>query len=310
MRIWEAYTSPDYYQIYFDILVALGNSRSTIENDKDHFRYYINSRIKDAPLVRRSLESCTTKQEIIEVFDDLFNNTWKDHFKYPEIQKHFYIYLDFLDSIQALHGDFFNEEEKKRLIGTKQDFPLKILTKYENGFIVNGKLVALMNPHLLYYLKGYVEERNYSSIQAAKICQNFYGDLLPNMELSDYSKLISYLWPKKTKDNKGKYRKSARKGKIQKKLKIIYPDGGSEIIPQREGFIKFIEYYDFKAVLKKNLKIMGEQLLLTHIGELEQNYQKVDDGIYIYIRGGQKERAGVMKIINAMMGRKLKFEFV
>ena len=231
----------------------------------------------------------------------MFNNTWKNHFKYPEIQKHFYFYLDFLDSIQALHGDFFNEEEKKRLIGTKQDFPLKKLTKYENDFIINGKLVALMNPHLLYYLKGYVEDRNYSSIQAAKICQNFYGDLLPNMDLSDYTKLINYLWPNK---------KSARKGKIQKKLKIIYPDGSSEILPQREGFIKYIGFYGFKEVLKKNLKIKGEQLLLTRIGELEQNYQKVDDGMYIYIRGGQKERTGVMKVINAMMGRKLKFDFV
>lgn len=310
MKIWEAYTSPDYYHIYFDILVAKGFKKSEAIEHKEHFRYYINARIKKAPFINKRLESCTTKQEIIEVFDDLFNNLWRDHFKYPEVQKHFYLYLDFLDSVQALLGKFFNEEEKNRLIGTKQDMPLKELTKYENEFLVNGKLVALMNPHLLYYLKSFVEDRNYSSKLAAKICCNFYGDLLPNMEISDYAKLIDFLWPRKAKNSEGKYSKTVRKGKMKKKIMITYPDGHSETFLQREGFIEFVKFYDFKLVLKKNLKIEGEKLLLTRIGELEQKYQKVGEAMYIYIRGGLRERDGIMRTLNAMMGRKLKYNFI
>ena len=71
-----------------------------------------------------------------------------------------------------------------------------------------------------------------------------------------------------------------------------------------------MKFFDFSLVIKKNLRIDGEQLLLTRIGELEQNYQKVDDDMYIYIKGGNKERDGIMKILNVMMGKKLEYEFI
>lgn len=298
MNIWEAYCNKDFYNIFFDILVAKGMKRGDVEKIKQHYLYYV-QRIKDSP-IKKMLKECHTIDQFDQTLHIVFDDLWKGYIKYADVCPYFYQYLPFLDSMQALHRDFINDEDKARLIEVETDIPIQQLTKYETEYMVNGKLIALMNPLLLYYLKDFIEEDGQQPKRTVGICKNFYGDLLPEMTTSDYVNLLTYLWPKA---------RSVKKGGKQNKLRITFQDGSSKIYTIFEGLKEVVIYYGIDAVRQKNLEIRKEKLVTKYCAfGKEQLYEEVVPDYFVYMGGNTKDRFNACNAINMMFGKKLIIE--
>ena len=300
MKIWLAYCNKDYYNIFFDIMVAKGMSRNDVETIKSRYQYYI-QRIKESP-AKIELEECTNTAQFSKCIHELFEDTWANYLKYKDIVPYFYDYLPFLDSMQALHDDYINEDEKKRLVGGDLEIPIPKLTHYETDYMQGGKLIALMNPQLLSFLKEFIEEDGRQPKRSAGLCVNFYGSLLPSMQISDYVKLITYLWPQSRK---------VKKGGKKNKLKITFPDGMSKILNIFEGLKDVVLFYGEENIRQKKLKIRQDELIVKHLPYGKESlYEEMPSGYYLNTNGNTKDRQNVCNTINALFGKKLAFELV
>ena len=300
MNIWLAYCNKDYYNIYFDIMVAKGMSRNDVETIKSRYQYYI-QRIKESP-AKIELEECTNTAQFSKCIHELFEDTWANYLKYKDIVPYFYDYLPFLDSMQALHDDYINEDEKKRLVGGDLEIPIPKLTHYETDYMQGGKLIALMNPQLLSFLKEFIEEDGRQPKRSAGLCVNFYGSLLPSMQISDYVKLITYLWPQS---------KRVKKGGKKNKLKITFPDNNIKIYSIFEGMKDVVLFYGEENIRQKKLRIRHDELIVKHIPFGKENqYEEISSGYFLNTNGNTKDRQNVCNTINALFGKKLTFELV
>lgn len=296
MNIWEAYCNHGYYNIYFNLLVAKGMKKESAENLKEQYFAYL-QRIKTTKFAK-DLKAINSREEFLNKLHDIFEVKWKDHIneKYKEIIPHFYNYLKFLDSMQALHGDFLCKEEKTRLINiTIEDS----LTEYETEYLVDGKLVALMNPSLLYTLREYIVERNISPSKVTIACKNFYGTTL-DMSSEDYLRLINDLWTPSRR---------IKKGRGRNKIRISYHDGSNELYTTLEALKQIVLFYGFDEVSKTKLKIRDEYAVTKYVGYGKENvYEEMGDGIYINKLGNAKDRMNLARAINKIMGCKLNIE--
>jgi len=300
MNIWSAYCNKDYYNIYFDILVAKGMTRNNSEKLKSCYQYYI-QRIKESP-VRKELEECTDTDQFSKCIHKLFEETWNGYVKYKDIIPYFYDYLPFLDSMQALHDDYINDVERKRLVDDDIEIPIAELSHYETDYMINGKLIALMNPHLLSFLKEFIEKDRTQPRKAAGLCINFYGTLLPAMKISDYVTLITYLWP---------YSRKVKSGGKKNKMKVSFPDGTSEVYTIFEGLKAIVLFYGEENVRQKKLKIRQDDFIVTHLPYGKENvYEEISSGYYMNVNGNTKDRMNICNTINAMFGRKITFGLI
>lgn len=298
MNIWDAYCKPAYYNFYFKTLIARGEKSSNVDKLKQHYCAYL-QRIKGS-MFATELKTISTPEEFKTKLDDIFGNRWRNHIQYKEMPYHYKEYLHFLDIIQVIYNDFINEEEKERLTRNEPDIPLQELTSYETKYLINNKLVALTNPYLLRRLREYIEEEKLPLRRASILCKTFYGNLLPEMETSDYRDLVENIWsPSRTVKKKSK-----------SNMKVIFPDKEMEFSNLLEGMKEIIKYYDIRTILEKKLAIRGEKLVVKYIpmGK-EKCYVEFNDCFYIYKLGNRQDRINAINAINRLCGNKLKIEF-
>ncbi|MBR2415674.1 MAG: hypothetical protein IKB11_02855 [Bacteroidaceae bacterium] len=296
MNIWEAFCNSSYYNIYFDLLVAKGVKRKNAINLKEFYCGCL-QRIKETRF-SLDLKAINKKEVFADKLREIFEVKWKDHFKHDELVPHFYEYLKFLDSIQCLYNDFICEEEKSRLTNIEIT---DSLTEYELEYMVDGKLVAIMNPTLIYMLRECIVERKITPKKVTIICKNFYGDLI-NMSTSEYKSLINKLWNPSRK---------VKKGKHSTNIRIVFPDGSYEQSSTLDALKKIVLFYGFDNVLNKHLPMRKEQLITKYAGiGKEKIYEKIEDGKYILNIGNAIDRLKMANTINAMFGKKLNIEIV
>lgn len=299
MNIWKSYCTPAFYNIYFDILVYKGMRREDAENLKGHYLAYL-QRIK-ATRFAQDLKAIDKSEHFLEKLHEIFEIKWKDKLKYKEMPLHFYKYLKFLESMQAVHNNYFNEEEKKRIKGMADSLHAEELTEYETEYIVNGKLVALMNPGLLYILREYIGEGKVAPKKTALACSNYYGDLI-DMTASDYAELINHLWWPTRK---------VKKGGKHNKIKITFPDGEEKELTTLCALTEIVNFYGFNAVLDKNLQIRKEKFLVKYVNVgKEKIYDSFGERMYINNQGDSKDRIHMARTINIMFGEKLQIELI
>ena len=293
MKIWEAYCNSKYYNLYFNLLVDKGMSKVEVEEIKGKYWAYI-QRLKET-MFNKELNEIEDKLVFKDKLQDIFDNKWKGHLKYPEMCQHFYNFLKCIDSIQCIHNDFINDEEKKRL--TKLSL-IESLTDYEIDYMVDGKLVALMNPTLLYILRGLIVDKGMSPAKAVINCQNFYDGLL-DMSTSEYKTLILKLW------SPGRRIKT---GGGRNQIRISFPDADDEILGATEALIKVVSYYGFDEIEKQKIEIRGEKLLVRYLG-LGQNsiYEMLEKNKYVLNKGNTKDKLNALNVINQRFGNRLKF---
>lgn len=297
MKIWEAYNNKAFYNVYFDVLAAKGMSRTHANELRRQFTMYT-SRIKDS-IFARDVEGCTTKEDFSDKLYEIFEVKWKGWIQYKEMPHHFYAFLSFLDSMQALHNDYISPEEKERLLSI--EYPMKQLTHYETEYLVSGKIVALMNPLLLSLLKDTIEKDGLQPSKGTSLCMAFYGDLLPNMTVSDYKKLLERTWNKSRKVTQG--------GKANK-FKLIFPGEEPAIMSTLDGLKHLVVYYGVERVLRVRPQIRGEQLVVKRLPFGKEKLYEEFDGGYILINGNLEDRRRVFNLINASFGRKVGMEVV
>lgn len=298
MNIWEAYCKPGYYNIYFDLFVAKGMPREEVENMKQLFNAY-KQRINES-CFKQELKAINSPSEFLNRLKEIFEVKWKNHIKYTEVAELFYGYLKFLDSMQALHNDFINNEERKRLCGVNC-FNTGSLTCYETEYMVDGKLVALMNPTLLTMLRERINEDNLSTKRAPSICKNFYEGLI-DMSIGEYAELINIFWDKTRRIKKG--------GK-HNKIKITFPDGEEKELTTLCALTEIVNFYGFNAVLDKNLQIRNEKFLVKYVNVgKEKIYDSFGERMYINNQGDSKDRIHMARTINRMFGDKLQIELI
>ena len=300
MNIWDAYCKHAYYNIYFDTLVAKGLSRERAEKLKEQYCKYL-LRIKECRF-GRELKSITDIDAFRTKLKEMFEVNWKDNLKFEDMPAHYYAYLTFLDSMQALHNDFVNDSERARLIDDDPDIPIAHLTSYETDYMVNGKLVALMNPQLLFILKEYIEEEKVNDVKASRICQIFYGDLLPEMKMKDFKELLKYLWDKGRK---------VKKGGKHNQISIRFPDNRTETLGTLDSLKEIVKFYGPENVRSLKSKIRGEDFIVKYVpmGK-EKIYDKVDELYSINILGATKDRMNIARLINIHFGNKLEIKLV
>ena len=180
--------------------------------------------------------------------------------------------------------------------------PITCLTFYEKDYLKEGKLVALMNPQLLFILKDYIEKEKFSPKRAVLICETFYRGLLPDMEPNDYYDLIKYLWSNTHE---------VKKGGKHKQMKIEYPDGNVSISNFYDGIKQFILFYGTENVRGKKFGIRGNDFIVKSvpIGK-EKIYEKIDDNAYFCSTGDIKDRLNILRAINKSLGERLKIDVV
>ena len=296
MNIWEAYCNSAYYNIYFNLLVTKGHKRTDAIKLKEYYCACL-QRIKET-MLSSELKQINDKEAFAGKLHEIFNVKWKDHFKHNELIPHFYAYLKFLDSIQCIYNDFISAEEKERLTNIEI---VDSLTEYELEYMVDGKLVALMNPALLYQLRECIVEREIAPQRVTIICKNFYKGLL-DMSVSEYRNLISKLW------NPARV---ARQGRRESRMRIVFPDGRNELCPTLDGLKKIVTFYSIDKVYNKHLDIRKEKFLTKYvvIGK-EKIYERIEDNMYIINIGNALDRIRMANTINAMFGNKLVVELV
>lgn len=293
MNIWEAYCNHGYYNIYFDLLVAKGMEKESAENLKSLYCAYI-QRIKGT-IFAQELQMLDKPAAFLEKLHDIFEVKWKDNLKYKELPEHFYRYMKFLDSMQALHNKFFNEDEKERIVAMASN-GVKELTEYEREYMRSGKLVALMNPGLLSILQELIVQERLAPKRATLICRNFYGNLL-DMSPKEYAALINELWYPS---------RQIKKGGRHNMMRITYPDGTAEKLTTLDALKKIVLFYGFDEVFKKKTMIRDTAFLVKYVpvGK-EEIYERMDESMHILNIGNTKDRMNVARTINIMFGRKL-----
>lgn len=294
MNIWETYYNSTYYNLYFNILKDKGMSSEAVDDLKSKYWIYI-QRLKET-IFNQELSAINNKEEFIEKLRDIFENKWQHHFKYPQIIPHFYSYIKCLDSLQCIHNDFINEEEKKRL--TKIAYP-ESLTEYETEYMVDGKLIALMNPSLLCILRKLIVEDGVDPKKVVINCKNFYIGLL-EMTNTEYKNIILKLWNQKS---------STRSAGRRNLIKIQFPDKSEKLLNGLEAMKEIVLFYGFEDVERFKLQIRGENLLTRYIG-LGQNaiYEEIEKNKYVLNKGTIKDKLNVMRTINRLRGNKLVIE--
>lgn len=296
MNIWEAYCNANFYNIYFNILVAKGMSREEVEKIKYLYIIY-KQRINDSRF-REELKDIEEPLLFLDKLHEIFEDKWKNHLKYKEIKKYFYEYLKFLDSMQALHNDYINDREKERLIQV-DTYRIGNLSEYETEYMRDGKLVALMNPTLLSILRERINEDGLATKRAPQICKYFYGKLV-NMSISDYATLINMLWDTSRR---------VKGGGRHKRFCITFSDGERKVLGTFEALKEIILFYGFNEVRAKKTLLRGEPLVVNYVNVgKEKYYDSIGENMYIYNQGNTEDRLNIARAINSMFGNKLKIE--
>ena len=300
MNIWDAYCKHAYYNIYFDTLVAKGMSRERAEKLKEQYCKYL-LRIKECKF-GIELKSITDVDEFHKKLKEMFEVSWKDKLKFEEMPEHYYAFLTFLDSMQALHNDFVNDKEKARLIDEDPVIPIAQLTSYETDYLIDGKLVALMNPQLLFILKEYIEEEKMNDIKASRVCLTFYGDLLPAMKAKDFKALLKNLW-----DSGRKVKKGGKRNQIC----IRFPDNSTKTYGTLDALKEIVKFYGPEKVRNLKREIRGEDFLVKYVpmGK-EKMYDQVDSTYSINTLGATKDRMNMARLINIHFGNQLEIIMV
>ena len=294
MNIWEAYCNHGFYNIYFDLLVAKGMEKESAENLKALYFAYL-QRIKGT-VFAQELQAIDDPDVFLEKLHDIFEVKWKDNLKYKELPPHFYRYMKFLESMEALHNKYFNEVERER-IEAKATNGVRALTEYEREYMRSGKLVALMNPGLLKILHKLIVEERMAPNRTALVCRKFYGNLL-DMSPAEYAALIDNLWSPARR---------VRMGGRRNKFCITYPNGEAETLATMDALKKIVLFYGFEDVRKKRLLIRETALLAKYVPVGQESvYEKIGESMYILNIGNTKDRMNVARTINKMMGGELK----
>jgi hypothetical protein len=162
---------------------------------------------------------------------------------------------------------------------------------------VDGKLVAIANPQLIYILRGYIESAAMNPDRLTLVCQDFYGEHFPKMESEDYQKLIKMLWSSS---------RQVRRGGGRNKIKITYPDGRTEQLGIFEAVLQVVEFYGFDEIYKFKPQMRGNPFLVKHIpyGQ-EGNYREIHSAKFVRVDGNYKDNLSILRLINIHYGRKL-----
>lgn len=295
MTIWDAFCDPS-WRIWFEkSLMTKGMSPIQMRTVMDHFFYFL-QRIKSSG-VSVELESITDSTVFIQKLNYIFHDLWKDYISegYEGMYDIFVEYLKFLDSIQAFKGVFFTDELKSRYNKRYPPSPNQ-LSSYETDFLQDGKLTLLANPLLLSSIRLAIAAEISTVKDVHSLCLNFYGDLLPRMKASDYSKLVKSWWKPEGRSNK---------------FLISFPNGLQELFHSEDAVRAVIKWYGPEEVASKHLSIRSRDFLISRLPfDHPEEYVRVstDAPYYFCVLGNYKDRYNAMNTINAMFGKKLRIE--
>lgn len=297
ITIWKAYCDISWRAAYERLLKASGMSSIKSKRIMEKFGVYIN-RIKDCAVID-DLYTIQTREEFSAKLNWIFNTLWKYNIQenYADMYDHFMAYLKFLDSLQAIKGEFFNEEEEKRLNIIMPTIPLESLSEYELPYLKNGKLTILNNPVLLSWLRNSLKTGLVKTSVLPNLCKKFYGDLLPNMKPADYTKLIETIWTPE-----GKSRGVRRNNQIT----IVYPDGIEKVLGSLDTLKAVILYYGLDVVYSKRLAFRDHDLLVKTMQLEKDKYDPIDNDYLVLKTGNLRDRYTMINLVNRICGERLK----
>lgn len=298
MNIWKAYCTAKYYNYFFCILARKLNNTNKAYELKKQYQTYL-TRIRGT-ILDKDLAKITNPNEFRIKLNDIFENKWTGHFQYNEMPAIYYSYLDFLECIEIIYEEYINDDWRERVKQAQKLLNNQELSKYETDYIINGKLIALMNPYILFSLKRDIQNFNLQS--CADICKDYYGDLIPSMTTADYLELIQLIW-RPNRNLQGNRRRD--------RIKITYPSGEEQLLNGFDAVKAIIDYYSFERVLSRKILVRKFPLLIIQSLEPDKNrYKHLDGNRYINYTGNMTDHLKTANRINTDLGRELKIEKV
>lgn len=302
VTIWRILTDSKWRSGYRRILNAQGYTVRATEEILQRMTMYV-IRLKDSPFAI-GLKRTNDLQQFKDKLDEIFNVKWKGYIQsnYADMYGHFMAYLGNIEVLEATHGEFYNEEEKSRLIKGEKGEATE-LTNYEQNYIRDGKLKALMNPYLLYSIKRRIDNGTMTITEASRFCYSYYMKFLPDMNTNDYSALIKEIWFSDA---------SIKSGSCAKRLSITFPDGSVEKTKGVEAIKQTVKFYGADSAYAKKLKIAGHILLAKRgiHNEERSKYEDLNEHYIVFKQGKFKDVYNVINALNCMLGKKLKIEIV
>jgi hypothetical protein len=288
ISLWEILCENPWRGGYRRILLAKGYKTKEIADIFERFSIIINW-LKN-PAYKR-LQEIDSKEEfkidLKKIFDGFKEGQYKD------MLEHFLGYIDIIDTLEAIHGEFYTVEEREKICKTI-DPSAKELTHYETDFLEDGKLTALMYPPLLYLIGLKIRRKEIKMSQAKMICYLYYKDLLPAMTSNDASKLVDKIW-----DANGRI----IIGSKNKRLVITFPDGTQTVTKGMDAVREAIKFYGPDAIFKRKVTtgIKGKGNLLILVAKnmvIPQQDKYVDyDNKYLILKTVGDYR-NLLKLLN------------
>lgn len=285
-------------------LAALGKDAVEIDGILSQFQVYI-SKLKVGHFATE-LNSIGDRETFMEKLHEIFEVTWANYIPdhYRDLPEHFYDYLKYLDSAQAIWGEYFNDDEKSKYdLDDYPDMPIAELTEYETRFLNSeGKLTCLRNPILLCTIRKAMNNGVIDLAKSARTCKLFYGSLLPNMKISDFKELLGNIWERTN---------VVRRGNGTHKIALIYPDGTEATNNIQDTLAKVVLFYGPEAVYDKKVKLRNTDVVVRNIPlGREKTYKVLCEGWYIIAIGDFKTMLNTMRCINMILGERLKIAVV
>lgn len=301
ITIWEILYNGSWRSGYRRILNAKGLSAKEVEKILYQMGVYINRlRLTFAP----ELERINDLQQFKDKIDEIFTIKWKNYVKdsYIGMYEHFVAYLNIIDTLEAIHGDFFSNKGKERLINGEK-IEAEELGRYEVPYIEDDKLKVLMNPFLLYSIKRRMDSKNMSLTEASSFCYSYYMHFLPEMKTKDYSKLLKQIW---------NYGGRAKSGSKSKRFTITFKDGKQEKLQGVEALKRIIDYFGIKQVFNRKLQVAGHPLLIKKglyvSPDEDARYEDYDNVFKVFNQSKFKDLYNIINTMNHLFGNKLKVE--
>lgn len=292
MKIIDAYFDLDIRKGVKKYLLAQGMSIGKVDNTYKRFGVYL-SRLKSVNFDKK-LQNEDSLDSFLSSLRYIFEVQWVKNINYVEMPHFFYWYTDYLQTVVALDPSVFIEGLS--LCISCQ--PLDSLSNFETPYISNNKLTIITNPKLIVQVSPILKNGNGTLDEAISIAKNFYGNLLPNMDDSDWGRLLMQLWPPKTK--------STRKA-TTRNIEIKYPDGTSRVYNGNDAMFEVATIIGIQKLCSlKTIKHRGNDLVTRVVPAANiLAYKELENGWYLNLLGNNEDKFKTIRLLNAICSLKL-----
>lgn len=306
MTIWEAYCDIKLRNSFkHEYLAAQGMTPAKAQDAMTKFKVYIDrfNGIPDVIEIRR----IETVDEMINKLDYIFCNKWQNNIKdnyriMPELFKQYGRYLQ-AENARREEPLFPND---KTYLNHSFSGPIKDIHDWDKPYIDNnGKLRIIANPEIISILRKQFKERPFDEKVLLLLVQQYYCNVLPKMNNTDWQKLIQALFGNDKKKNINKT--GAKKSKIH----LVIGEFVDQVMQPSVALEVICNYVGNEKVATRHFEINGLPLLTKSVPlNKDRFFCQLEDGWFLNSSGDTKDKVKMIRMIASIFHIDVKTEIV